>query len=228
MPNHTHENGPPVEPFAGDLDERIEEHRKWLAGEPGGRRLRIRGKRVDGKKFDGHSLARAQFQRSAFQNCTFDGCDLAETDFSGANLSMADLSRTRRLADHRLGAANLAYTTLPRRFTFTALEAVRDLSRRVETIFFTLTAACATAFILGWLTSDEDLLRAASGITLPVVAVTVPIRAFYYLTPCLLLVLYCFSLSTVLKLWTTLRDLPRYCRTTASCSVMSRRTRTTA
>ena len=158
------------------------------------------------------SLVGADFRCADLSGLEFPAVDVTGADFSGANLCDADLSKVRHLSWWQLGATNLERAVLPRRFTLEGIPTVQALAGRAEKLLLGILAACATTLILTLLTSHVQFFTPASAIDLPFLSVPVPIRAFYFVAPWLLLLTYCYLLATLLKLWSVLRETPRMLR----------------
>lgn len=67
-----------------DLNERIIRHEKWLRGEKGGKRLKLKNYDLSEKKFTDINLSKAVLKN----------CDLSYCIFTNANLSNANLSQS--------------------------------------------------------------------------------------------------------------------------------------
>ncbi|HEX6369980.1 MAG TPA: pentapeptide repeat-containing protein [Longimicrobium sp.] len=188
---------------------RLEKHRAWLASRgKEGTRASFRNAVCSGVTFSG-SLAQADFHGATLEGCAFaPETDLTEADFSEANLTAVDLSQTLNLAEHRLGVSKLSYAKMPPYVKFEGLASVKDISARAERILFALMASCATVIVLTRVISHTQLFQPSQAITLPVLGLPVPVRTFFNLAPWLLLIPYIYLLSTLAKLWSTLRDLP--------------------
>lgn len=202
---------PPSKQIAGaeaDIERDVAAHRAYLLGE-GGKRLEWSGKRISKKTPGASCLTGALLMGAMITDSHFDDVDFYETDFSGADLTGCDFDKATNLSDQRFGAANVGHAKFSRDFRFASLDALKELSGRAEKMLLTLLASCATIVILTLLTPDTDLVRPSSFVSLPLLGMTVSVRAFYYLAPLLLLVLYSSFLSTLLKLWSTLRELPQ-------------------
>ncbi|HEX6745788.1 MAG TPA: pentapeptide repeat-containing protein [Longimicrobium sp.] len=204
---------PPKPRIPDDAIARIlDGHQIYLKRRGHSERLRacFLGRNLSGARFvKGKSLEQAQFHGATLVGCTFEeGLDLNETDFSGADLTGADLREVENLSEQRLGASNLQYARLPDGFTFDGLATLRELSTRAERIAVALLAICATIMTVAFTMGDDKLFLPSAVLQLPVVGLPVPIRAFFYLLPWLLLALYVYLLSTAEQVWSTLRDLP--------------------
>ncbi|HKP76002.1 MAG TPA: pentapeptide repeat-containing protein, partial [Longimicrobiaceae bacterium] len=157
-------------------------------------------------------LAGADFRCADLSGAVFPAVDVTGADFSGANLCGANLKNAQNLSWWQLGATNLERAVLPPRFKLDGIQVVQTLAGRAEKLLLGILAACATTLILTLLTSHVQFFAPASAIDLPFLSVPVPIRAFYFVAPWLLLLTYCYLLATLLKLWSVLRETPRVLR----------------
>ena len=90
-----------------ELSAILELHKKWLDGEPDGRRADLRG--ADLRRAD---LRGADLRRAKLRGADLVGADLREADLREADLREADL-READLRGADLGGANLDYSCLP-------------------------------------------------------------------------------------------------------------------
>lgn len=87
----------------GELEARIQEHQKWLAGQ-GGRRLKLRGRRFRGglrvgkanlsyASFDSCDISGALFSQCIMSNTTFRNSRIMLTDFFGCDMTASSLKQ---------------------------------------------------------------------------------------------------------------------------------------
>jgi uncharacterized protein YjbI with pentapeptide repeats len=153
------------------------------------------------------SVAHVDFREARFRQCVFGALDLAEADFSGASLVGANLAGTRNLTEYRLGASDLRYAKVSIE-KFVGLDALREQCGRAEKTLYVLLATCAVLIAIALSVRGVTLFRADSSLELPTVGIAVPVVLYYRMVPWLLLVLYSVFLSSLTKVWRTLRDLP--------------------
>ena len=75
-----------------DLNKIIELHKKWLNGDPDGKRAYLRGSDLSGSDLSGSDLRGSDLSGSDLSGCDLRRCDLSDSNLSGSNLSGSDLS----------------------------------------------------------------------------------------------------------------------------------------
>ena len=100
-----------------ELNDILENHKKWLEGEEGGVRANLSdanliGADLSGADLRGTNLSSADLSGADLSDANLIGADLSYADLSGADLGGADLRGTN-LSGANLSGANLDYSCLP-------------------------------------------------------------------------------------------------------------------
>ena len=74
-----------------DLDKILELHKKWLNGDPDGKRAYLRGSNLRQSNLSGCDLRGCNLSGCNLSGCDLSGCDLSGSDLSHSNLSGSDL-----------------------------------------------------------------------------------------------------------------------------------------
>lgn len=159
-------------------------------------------------------LSGANFQwSSAAKNSTkpnvtnFERALLRHSNFCGAR----GFGTVTGLEAKQLGGVNLKGVALPDSIDLKMLESLADVSNHVKyarTLFLTLIAACMYSWLSIWSASDVNIITNSSGLSLPIIDVTLPVIAFFTVTPCVLLAVYAYFLLYFQQLLERLRLAP--------------------
>jgi hypothetical protein len=151
---------------------------------------------------------RANLSDKDLRGVNFGRSDLKDVQFHGANLEDADLSHTMNLLPGQLGGANLRRTALPEGLKFEGTAQATEISQLARVIFLSLVGTCVFSWLVIATTQDLELLTSRAEAELPILGTRVPIVGFYWATPLILLVLYCYLHLYLQALWEGLSRLP--------------------
>ena len=168
----------------------------------------------------GADLSHAQLSESNLR-----GAVLRKTDLTGANLQNArmydadlygsklhevDLTKVQGLVQCQLSGTDLSNAQLPADAgKFASLEHVTDISVQARSLLWVTVGACFLAAVTMFVTTDGAIVAQSGSTLLPVVVnINVPIHAFFWLIPLILLSLYLYLHFQLQYLWDGLASLP--------------------
>jgi uncharacterized protein YjbI with pentapeptide repeats len=182
---------------------------KWRetnrTGKPDLRGAILAGTDLGDADLSGADLAGADFRSAKLGKCNLAGADLREAVFEGA-----DLSAVVGLRPGQLAGADLAGARLPDSLTglFKDLETASGISDSAQKLFVAMLAACLYSWLTIATTTDVSLVTNRGSSPLPIIQASIPIVAFYVVTPLLLLGVYLYFHLYLQKLWEELGSLP--------------------
>jgi len=155
------------------------------------------------------NLRDTNLRRSKLAGAIFKDAQLYGADLYGADLRAGDLSGARCLLECQLAGTNLSNCALPIHMAqFSSLEQAREISNQARNLLWIAIGACVISWITLLVTSDGTLLANSGSTLVPVVKIDVPIQAFFWLMPLVLLGLYFYLHFQLQDLWTELSCLP--------------------
>jgi uncharacterized protein YjbI with pentapeptide repeats len=175
---------------------------------------------LSGADLMGADLTHAQLSESNLR-----GAVLRKTDLTGANLQNAqlydadlygsklhevDLTTVHGLVQCQLSGTDLSNAQLPADAgKFVSLEHVTDISVQARSLLWVTVGACFLAAVTMFVTTDGAIVAQSGSTLLPVVVnINVPIHAFFWLIPLILLSLYLYLHFQLQYLWDGLASLP--------------------
>jgi len=176
----------------------------------------LRGATLIGTDFQGARLVGARldpsvsrWQEDGQERTEERRTNVAHADFRGSDLSDADLSDVVGLQAQALAGAALTNAKLPEAILkFEGLAHVAEIAKIARPIFLALLLGC----VYGWLTigktTDASLVTNSSASSLPIIETEIPIVAFYWVAPLVLLAIYFYFHLYLQRLWSGLARLP--------------------
>lgn len=193
----------------------IDEHERWLESEQGsGKRLEIIDRVVPGFDFRNRCLdrsilknirferihgVRVSFTESILQDCVFSRCDLRNADFTDA----------QGLLPTTFPGSNLTGARLPPELNFdNVIKSIEGAGQNARAVFLVIIAACLYCLLTVGTTTDRDLLVNTASTPLPIINTPVPIAAFYWIAPVLLLFSFIWMHAYLQRIWGSMCALP--------------------
>lgn len=197
------------------LDQLLSDHQRWIDSKGAeGQRLDLsgrtlagidlRGRRLDAAiledvRFDGIYLSGASLTNTCLRGAMFTECDLRDVELAGA----------RGLLPSIFAGCDLSGARLPDDITFEgALKLVEDAARNAGAVFLLSLAACLYCLLTVGTTTDRNLIVNTASTPLPIVDTLVPIAAFYWLAPVLLLFTLVWMHAYLQRIWAVMCTLP--------------------
>jgi hypothetical protein len=157
----------------------------------------------------GADLEGAVFRQSNLRNADLTGANLLRATFRDADLRDAILCETTGFQSGALGGADISNAVLPEVISgFHGLSRVDELSKSSGAPFVSMLLACAYAWLTIAITTDAQLLTNSISSKLPIIQTEIPLVAFYWLAPAILLGVYTYFHLYLQRLWEALSDLP--------------------
>lgn len=164
------------------------------------------------------NLEGADLRRAELEGAQMYGCVLTDANLRDANLRHVKLRQTPKnrlpsypvgLSSPMFGGADLTRVELPEDIAkFDGLSHVKEISGNARKIFFGVIAACAYSWITVATTTDAQLIANSVTTPLPIISTKIPIAAFYWIAPLVLLSIYLYFHFYLLRLWQVLGTLP--------------------
>ncbi|WP_339729031.1 pentapeptide repeat-containing protein [uncultured Gimesia sp.] len=163
----------------------------------------LSGANLSGANFVGATMTNINLVNADLSDAILCAADSAVPDFTGAKLRHANFGgaigfkKIKGLEAKQLGGVNLRSVDLPASVDIKSLESMADVSNHVKysrTLFLTLIIACMYSWLTMWSASDANIITNNSGLTLPIVNVSLPVTAFFWVTPCIVLAVYAYFL----------------------------------
>ena len=164
------------------------------------------------RDFRNLDLTGADLAGADLADAVFDGSTLKDVCLAQAKLANASFVGTLGLQAAQLAGANLAGANLPRETVdFDApLEVVKEASKNARTLFLGMLAACAYVCITVAKSTDANLILGDTSSHLPIVGTNIPIVAFFYAAPLLLLGVYLYFQLYLQRLYERTASLPAF------------------
>jgi uncharacterized protein YjbI with pentapeptide repeats len=157
----------------------------------------------------GAQLNRVDLQGVNLRGAQLQGASLLRTVLREANLQDADLSDVEGLQSDQLAGANLSGATLREAVgRFEALGIVEEKSQNAKRVLLSLLLACIYVFLTVATTMPLRLITNSSSSQLPIINSEIPIVAFYWAAPLILVSVYLYFLLYLQRLWESLAKLP--------------------
>jgi len=155
-------------------------------------------------------LAGADLRGADLSHAKFGSRNLAGTALQESVLNDADLSAVTGLQAAQLAGADLSGAQLPEYLAnlFQDLGTAKAISENAQKLFVAMLAACLYSWLTIATTTDANLVTNRTSSPLPVIQTSIPIVAFYAVTPLLLLGVYLYFHFYLQKLWEELGTLP--------------------
>jgi uncharacterized protein YjbI with pentapeptide repeats len=159
----------------------------------------------------GADLYGANLRGADLQDVNFSDADLFQADLRESNLQGADLSTAKGgLLSKQLAGSDLTGAQLPEPLAklYDSLGSVKDISDNAQKIFLALLAGCLYSWLTIAQTTDVELITNRASSPLPIIQAVIPIRAFYVISPLIILCIYFYFHFYLQKLWEELGSLP--------------------
>ena len=155
-------------------------------------------------------LAGANLRGADLSRAKLGNRSLAGTALQQSILSNADLSGATGVQAPQLAGADLSGAQLPGSLAdlFQSLDTAKAISGNAQKLFVAMQAACLYSWLTIATTTDVNLITNRASSPLPVIQTSIPIVAFYAVTPLLLLGVYFYFHFYLQKLWEELGTLP--------------------
>ncbi len=165
---------------------------------------------VDMARPESGSLAGFDLRGCDLSRAKFGKSNLAGTDLRNSTLHDADLSEVAGLQSWQLAGADLSGAKLPGSLAdlFKTLDSAKAISTNAQKLFIAVLAACLYSWLTIATTKDVNLVTNRASSPLPVIQTSIPIVAFFIVTPLLLLGVYLYFHFYLQKLWEELGSLP--------------------
>lgn len=193
----------------------INEHERWLASEQAtGRRLEILDQGVsdldvENRCLDNAILKNVLFERIFAVEASFTGSSLQNSMFSQCNLRNADFAGAKGLLPTSFPSSNLTGARLPSGLNFdNVIKSVEGAGQNARAVFLVIIAACLYCLLTVGTTTDRDLLVNTASTPLPIINTPVPIAAFYWIAPTLLLFSFIWMHAYLQRIWGSMCTLP--------------------
>ena len=135
--------------------------------------------------------------------------ECTDADLYGSKLHEVDLTKVQGLVQCQLSGTDLSNAQLPADAgKFASLEHVSDISVQARSLLWVTVGACFLAAVTMFVTTDGAIVAQSGSTLLPVVQINVPILAFFWLIPLILLSLYLYLHFHLQYLWDGLASLP--------------------
>ncbi len=135
--------------------------------------------------------------------------EMYDADLYGSKLHEVDLTKVQGLVQCQLSGTDLSNAQLPADAgKFASLEHVSDISVQARSLLWVTVGACFLAAVTMFVTTDGAIVAQSGSTLLPVVQINVPIFAFFWLIPLILLSLYLYLHFHLQYLWDGLASLP--------------------
>lgn len=165
---------------------------------------------LSGEDLSGIDMVGKSLRNSALNHVTFGDADLHGTDLQETSLHNVDLSKVRGLAAWQLRGADLTGATLPKGIDESLKKppGVDEATKTSGKVFLTMLAACLYCWLTVLSATDTGLLLGNSSLALPIVQTAIPVVAFFFAAPILLLIIYVYLHFALQSLWDGLATLP--------------------
>ncbi len=165
------------------------------------------------------NLSSAKLQKADLSGANLKGAVLIDANLRDAhltrailreaNLQNADLSDATGLSGSQLAGTNLSGARIAESIAkFEGLSQVEEISRNARKVFFAVLLGCAYSWLTIATTTDARLLTNSPSSPLPIIQTEIPIAAFYWVAPVMLLTLYFYLHLYLQRLWRGLSRLP--------------------
>lgn len=173
-------------------------------------RANLRNADLTGVKLGGASLTGADLRHATLDHVVLEAADLHGTDLQETSLRNVDLSKVEGLTAKQLRGADLTGATLPDGIaeSLKTLPGVDEATKTSRKVFLTMLAACLYCWLTILSATDAGLLLGNSTLGLPVVQTAIPVVAFFFAAPVLLLIIYLYLHFSLQSLWDALATLP--------------------
>jgi len=189
----------------------------------------LQGANLSDANLQGAVLLKADLQEANLTSAKLQKADLSGADLKGAvlikanlreahltrailreaNLQDTDFSDATGLLDSQLVGTNLSGARLADSIAkFDGLKQVEEISRNARKIFFLVILGCAYSWLTIATTTDARLVTDSPSSPLPIIHTEIPIAAFYWVAPVMLLTLYFYLHFYLQRLWQGLSRLP--------------------
>ncbi len=193
-----------------DLAEALAKHKNYILSKGNA------GQKIDADKwilagvdFSGANLAGADLRKCEMKGSIFKDTELTDAILTDADLENADLAEAQGLISEQLGGTNLRRAKLPEAIaTFEGLKTVEELAKNAGKLFLSMLLASAFTLLTIEKTQDLQLLTDAGTAKIPILDIDVSVRAFFGLSPVILLMLYVAFHLYLQRLWEALATLP--------------------
>jgi uncharacterized protein YjbI with pentapeptide repeats len=155
------------------------------------------------------NLRRAVLRITDLTGANLQNAQVYDADLYGAKLHEVDLTTVQGLVQCQLSGTDLSNAQLPADAgKFVGLEHVSDISVQARNLLWATVGACSFAAVTMFVTTDGVIVAHSGSTLLPVVQINVPILAFFWLMPLILLSLYLYLHFHLQYLWDGLASLP--------------------
>jgi uncharacterized protein YjbI with pentapeptide repeats len=142
--------------------------------------------------FNGLDLSSLDLSGANLEGADFRQAILRHTALGSANLRNADFTDAQCLCPDQFAGSDLGGAKLPKELTFDILENINDRLAFFHNAVLAVLLGCVYAGLTVATTTDVRLITNSASSPLPILSTAVPIRAFYIVTPLILVATYIY------------------------------------